>query len=444
VRVFRGFASLWLALGAIACVQPVGVEGRPCPCATALGFACCESNQVCVASDKASAPSCRQGPGAATDGGVVIDAPGVDAPADLADQRGPEIGVDVADMRDVADVADVADVVDVPEVAEVPPAPCPEGAGRVRVRYFNSFDFTEPKLERPATELNFDWGGGSPGAGVGRENWSAIIRGQVQPQVTGDHTFRVRSDQGVWFWLAGQPELSLHHRPVAGRPVEFTVELLAGRKYELVIHYVHDTGPAFLDVRWQPPGQPLQPIPACALYPDSLYNAFCISGDEPCRLNDVPTCPAYDGLGVEGEFFATENFGDPIHREQSLTFGLNWKFLVSEMPDLIRTRSIRFQGKVRLPRPGAYSFYLVADPTADTQVTVDGHTRQLKADGSGVIRELRVDVPRRETMEYRITIDYVMRVPPDQSLLGLYWKSDAMAKQEIPLCFLYNPAEVLR
>jgi hypothetical protein len=353
---------------------------------------------------------------------VVVDAPVViDRPADLAEERGLEVG---------------------PDIVEVPPA-CPPDAGQARVMYFNSFDFTEPKLERPAAELRFDWGDGSPGGGIGSDNWSAIIRGQVQAGVTGDYTFRVRGDQGVWFWLGGQPELSLHYRPLAGRPVEFTVGLLGGRKYELVVHYAHRAGPAFLDVRWQPPGQSLQAIPACALYPDSLYNISCISGDQPCRV-EAPPCPDYDGLGVEGQFFATESFTEPIHREQSLAFGLNWKILISETPDLIRTRSIRFQGKIRLPRAGAYSFYLAADPTADTLLTVDGHSRQLKADGSGVIRELKLDVPRRETMEYPITIDYVMRVPPDQSFIGLYWKSDAMTKQEIPLCFLYNPSEVLR
>lgn len=320
------------------------------------------------------------------------------------------------------------------------PVACPVGAGKARVVFFNEPDFTGQKLERPATGLSFDWGDGPPGTGIGRDNWSAIIRGQLQPELSGDYTFRMRADQGVGFWLAGQPQISLQYRPVGGHPVEFTAALLGGRRYELVIHYNHETGPAYLDVTWQRPGEPRVAIPACALYPDSLYNIACPDGDQPCRLDDGPTCPSYEGLGLEGQFFEAEDFTRPLHREASLGFGLDWGILVSEIPSLINTRAIRFKGKIRLPRPERHTFYVLADPTADTALTIDGHSRQLAADRSGVIRELTLDVPPTAgKTEYPITLDYVMRVPPEQSFISLGWKSDSMPKRETSLCYLYNP-----
>ena len=431
VTVVRAFGlALGLAFGPLACVQPLNIEGRACPCATDRGFDCCSVTGLCVPADQAGAPGCRPRGDAATVTGdapvAMVDAPAVeDAPTAVDANPGADLPPDVAADRS-------ADTVDVPAV-------CPAGAGRARAVFFSTPEFTGQKREQPAQGLSFDWGENAPATGIGRDNWSALIRGQLQPEVSADYTFRVRADQGVDFWLAGQAQLALAYLPVGGRPVEFTLPLLEGRKYELVMQYAHKTGPAYLDVSWQRPGQPLTAIPACALYPDSLFSAACPDGDQPCRLNEPPPCPSLEGLGMQVQLFAAEDFTRPLFSDASVPIHLNWGILISEEPAVINTRAIRFQGKVRFPRPETHTFYLLADPAADIALTVDGHHRKLPADGSGVARELALDVPPSGKTEYPITLEYVMRVPPEQSFISLRWKSDSMMKRETSLCYLYNP-----
>ena len=69
-------------------------------------------------------------------------------------------------------------------------------------RYFNSADLTGPvwQLRRDST-INFNWGGGSPAAGIQTDNFSARWQGYLTAPTSGSWTFGTISDDGIHAWV---------------------------------------------------------------------------------------------------------------------------------------------------------------------------------------------------------------------------------------------------
>jgi hypothetical protein len=451
----RGHTRAWLLAAALlmgACVNSAGIEGRRCPCATEQGFACCRATDRCVTLAESVQPACRlvtvdAGPSPEPgtpppDGSPPPDAPPADTvtapppdapPGDTVTAPPPDApGADMV-PPDVRDASDVPGATDGPVIA------CPENAGFVRAVYFDEPQFTGTKVIRREQGLAFDWPSGSPAPGIASTTWSALFTGQFLPDATDDYTFHVRADAGFVVWLAGEPVIYLDKAPAGGTAASFTRRLLAGRKYDFVIQYRHEAGPARLDVTWQRPGGSRVALPACAFNDVSELSSSCTIRDAPCTYPYSLDCPAVEGVGLQGIFFSDPGFRDRLHVDPASAIWLNWGFLLSETPALINTQSIRLQGKIRLARPENYIFFLTADPAADASVTIDGRTRAVAPDGAGIIREVQLNVPYTGRTELPIQIDYVMRVPPEKQWLNLDWRAETISQRGISLCFLDSP-----
>jgi YVTN family beta-propeller protein len=121
-------------------------------------------------------------------------------------------------------------------------------------RYFNNVTLAgTPALTRTEA-VDFDWGTGSPGAGVNVDNFSVRWTGTVQTPIAGAYRFQTVSDDGVRLWVNGVPLIDnwSDHGPTTDTSA--TITLAAGQKYTVAMEYYERGGGAVARLRWLIPG----------------------------------------------------------------------------------------------------------------------------------------------------------------------------------------------
>jgi len=110
---------------------------------------------------------------------------------------------------------------------------------------------------RTDQNLDFNWAGASPNAGVATTNWSAKWTGAVHPPTTGSYTFSLTSDDGSRLYVNGQ--LVIGNWADQGSTTKTgTVTLTAGQAATVEVDYYQGGGSDNLTLGWQVPGQSLQ------------------------------------------------------------------------------------------------------------------------------------------------------------------------------------------
>jgi lysophospholipase L1-like esterase len=149
-----------------------------------------------------------------------------------------------------------------------PAAGANNGTG-LRARYYNgNIGLTgAPALTRTDSTVNFDWGSGSPGAGIGSDNFSVRWDGRIEAPVTGAYTFSTESDDGVRLWVNGVLVINqwINQAPTVVTS-STTLNFSAGTLYRVVLEYYDSGGGAVARLRWAYPGQATQVIPQGRLY----------------------------------------------------------------------------------------------------------------------------------------------------------------------------------
>ena len=114
--------------------------------------------------------------------------------------------------------------------------------------------------------------------------FSAKWEGQIQPVVSGPTTFTVTNDDDVELIINGQTLIKKWNtegiRPYAGYPTtsrSAIVELLAGRKYDIVVKYAQYLGSAKVKLEWSAPGLAKEIVPQSALFSIDQVNASSFS-----------------------------------------------------------------------------------------------------------------------------------------------------------------------
>jgi PA14 domain-containing protein/chitobiase/beta-hexosaminidase-like protein/Big-like domain-containing protein/carboxypeptidase family protein len=134
--------------------------------------------------------------------------------------------------------------------------------------YFNNPSLSAPVvISRTDPVVDFNWGGGSPDASIGADNFSVRWTGQVQATTTGDFVFATNSDDGVRLWVEGQQVIDnwTDHGDTLNSSAP--VHLEAGEKYDLRLEWYERGSAALVRLSWSYPGQALQVIPQSQLYP---------------------------------------------------------------------------------------------------------------------------------------------------------------------------------
>jgi len=129
-------------------------------------------------------------------------------------------------------------------------------------------DFATPLLARVDPHVDFHWRTNRPAAGVPADGFSVRWTGEVEAPATGTFAFHLRSDDGARLWIDGRRIVD-DWGPHVERTRRATVDLVAGRRYPIVLEFHDLSGAALVRLLWSGPGIARQVVPAARLFPGS-------------------------------------------------------------------------------------------------------------------------------------------------------------------------------
>ena len=142
------------------------------------------------------------------------------------------------------------------------------GSNGLAASYFNNVGLTGTAALTRIEAVDFNWGSGSPGAGVNADNFSARWTGTVQATTSGNYRFQSYSDDGVRVWVNGIQVINnwTDHSPTTNN--SSNVSLVAGQKYTIKVEFYEKGGGAVMSLRWRLPGATSYGvIPTASLFP---------------------------------------------------------------------------------------------------------------------------------------------------------------------------------
>ena len=181
---------------------------------------------------------------------------------------------------------------------------CP-GQNGLRGEYFDNTDFTGTQVTRIDPFIDFDWGEGSPIAGIGNETFSVRWTGEVMPRFSGVYTFTTTGDDGVRLWVNGQRIIN-GWSPRLRTTDTGTILLKGETRYLIQLEFFDQTVAAVVSLAWSGPGQPFEIIPQSQLFAP-------VDGANRPPNTPLIYAPEANGLSVDPADFAmrTDVFSDP-------------------------------------------------------------------------------------------------------------------------------------
>ncbi|HEY0512412.1 MAG TPA: PA14 domain-containing protein [Thermoanaerobaculia bacterium] len=230
--------------------------------------------------------------------------------------------------------------------APPPPPPPPPSTNGVSASYFNSMDLTGTPLTRTDPSIDFDWGDGSPAAGIGVNNFSARWTGKITPKVSGSHTFYTESDDGVRLWINGVLVVDnwTDHVPTENSG---TISLTPGQSYDLRMEFYENAGGAVAQLSWSAPGLAREVVPTTQLSPGG--------GTPP------PPPPPSSMAGLAASYFNSMNLtGTPLTRvDPNIDF--DWGYGSPTAGIGVNNFSARWTGKITPKVTGTHTFITASD-----------------------------------------------------------------------------------
>ena len=137
--------------------------------------------------------------------------------------------------------------------------------------YSNQFQtFTNaPNLTRIDTNVDFNFGSGSPDPAISADKFTARWTGQVQPLYSQPYIFYTKSDDGSRLWVNGQLVVNRWVNQAVTETASAAYSLVANQKYDVVMEYYDNTSFAEAHLLWSSPSQAKQAIQMTQLYPAS-------------------------------------------------------------------------------------------------------------------------------------------------------------------------------
>jgi hypothetical protein len=158
---------------------------------------------------------------------------------------------------------------------------------------FNNRDRTGTMITRNVNTIDFDWGEGSPHPLIHPDTFFIRFRGKVQPEFSETYTFHTFADDGVRLFVNGQLLVN-QWEDSDGSERSGSIDLEAGRKYDLRFDYFENTGGASARLEWSSASTPQQVIPRSKLFSTIMPQTL------------PPTADAF----VQGGSAAATNFGN--------------------------------------------------------------------------------------------------------------------------------------
>ncbi|MDZ8109659.1 MAG: PA14 domain-containing protein, partial [Nostoc sp. DedQUE12a] len=237
----------------------------------------------------------------------------------------------------------------------------------LKAEYFDNADFTNLKLTRTDSTVNFLWGSGSPNALIGADTFSVRWTGQVEAKYSETYKFYTRSDDGVKLWVNNQLVID---KFVNQSPTEYSgsLDLVAGQKYDIKLEYFDNTYSALSQLSWSSNSQAKEIIPQSQLY------------------TPVST-PVGNGKGLKAEYFDNADLTNLKLTRTDSTVNFLWG---SGSPDPLigaDSFSARWTGQVEAKYSETYKFYTRSDDGVklwvNNQLLIDKFVNQSATEYSG-------------------------------------------------------------
>ena len=148
------------------------------------------------------------------------------------------------------------------------PPPAVPGTG-LAGSYFNGITPGSAPVFTRTEAIDFDWGAGSPGAGVNPEKFSARWTGSVMAPVTGSYRFRTLSNDGVRVWVNGATLIDNWTDHGVTTNTSAPVTLAGGQRYTITVEYYENVGTSVIRLQWLTPSTgSYVAVPPAQLYTD--------------------------------------------------------------------------------------------------------------------------------------------------------------------------------
>jgi hypothetical protein len=172
-------------------------------------------------------------------------------------------------------------VVLVPPPQPTSPAWAENGTG-LHAEYFNGMNLSSFVLERTDPGIDFNWGLGSPAAGVSANQFSVRWAGQIQPRYSEVYTFHLTAADGCRLWL-NNTLLIDKWRDDSGADLAGSIALAGGARYDLRVEYYENAGYASAKLEWNSASQLREAVPTGVLFASTNAPGF------PSATNLPPT-----------------------------------------------------------------------------------------------------------------------------------------------------------
>lgn len=200
---------------------------------------------------------------------------------------------------------------------------------------FNNRDRTGTVVTANVPNVDFDWGDGSPDPLIHRDTFFIRFRGKVQPEFTETYTFHARADDGVRLFVNGEllvDQWDDHD----GSELSGSINLEAGRKYDLRFDYYENEGDAFAQLLWSSPSTPKQVIPRSKLFSTIMPTTLVPTADTFVQGGAA----AGDTFGARGTL-VTKTASEPYQRDAYLKFDIR-----DIDPDAVGSAKLRLFGRL--------------------------------------------------------------------------------------------------
>ncbi|MBX3731027.1 MAG: PQQ-dependent sugar dehydrogenase [Verrucomicrobiae bacterium] len=214
-------------------------------------------------------------------------------------------------------------------------------SGGLLGEYFNTMNLTGPSLVRLDPQVDFDWGDGSPMAGIDPDTFSVRWSGFLTPAYSELHTFIATVDDGFRLRVGGRLVINqwMDQPPTTHRG---TIALTAGQPVAIRMEYYENGGGAVARVRWSSRSQPEEPLSARALRPPLPPSApptvilrSPVAGQ--MLAQDAPVTLVAEALDANGDLDAVEFHVNDLKLGETTDtpFQLEW---IPRQPGLHRIR----------------------------------------------------------------------------------------------------------
>lgn len=213
-----------------------------------------------------------------------------------------------------------------------------------------------PAGTRLDTNINFDWGEGSPGvSNINSNQFGVVWTGKLRAPTTGNYRFQTVSDDGVRLWVNNQLIINNWNDHSATTNTSATIALEAGYAYDVRLEYYENTGHAVIRLLWSPPGTATFSTLGTAGDPNQSTANYC----------EVPVANCNNGFAgaAVGQYFNNMNLsGTAAATRQDLAIDFDWGTGAPGVPGVNADNfSVRWNATLKVDTTGSYQFQTLSD-----------------------------------------------------------------------------------